>query len=99
MKKLIVATSISLTALLAGCSTQSIGIGGQTEVEPTLKETQTFFFSGIGQTQHIDAAKVCEGAHNIIKVESLESPLNIVMNTITFGIYTPRDVKIYCKAN
>lgn len=97
MKKHILA-AIAATALFAGCSTQSISVGGQTEAEPTLQKSQTFFLSGIGQTQSINAAEVCNGVENVIKVETKESPLNIVMDIITFGIYTPRDVQIYCKA-
>jgi hypothetical protein len=57
---------------------------------------EAFFISGLGQEQVTDAAKVCGGAENVIKVEAQHNFVNGLLGWITFGIYTPRDEKVYC---
>ena len=58
---------------------------------------QNFFVHGIGQTQEMNAAEVCGGAENVAKVESHMSFLNGFLGLISWGIYTPRQAKVYCK--
>ena len=82
---------------LTGCATQTYQINGDTTVQPTLDKSQTFFLHGIGQQQSMNAADICGGADKVIKVESQESFVNILLRMITFGIYTPRQSKVYCK--
>ena len=94
MKKLVV---VLFTLLFMGCSTQTCYVNGQANSSiPTQEVMQPFFVDGIGQKQAINAAEVCYGAENVAKVESQQSFLNIVLSTITFGIYTPRQAKVYC---
>ena len=57
---------------------------------------QTFFVSGLGQTQTLDAAAVCGGANKVVKVERVTSFLNGVLGILTSGIFTPYDAKVYC---
>lgn len=93
MKKII--STLALTMILGACSTQTVfvnGTGGTAKKE----DMQTFFVSGLGQTQTIDAAAVCGSAANVAKVERTQSPLNILLGLITAGIYTPFDAKVYC---
>lgn len=85
-----------LVCCVSACSTQTAVLN--TERGASSKdEMQTFFVSGIGQTQTINAAEVCGGTDNVLKVETVYSPLNWGLGLITFGIYTPRDAKVYCK--
>jgi hypothetical protein len=44
-----------------------------------------------------DAAALCEGADNIIKVAAQHTFVNGLLGLMTFGIYTPRDAKVFCK--
>jgi Bor protein len=93
MKKII--SALALTMILGACSTQTVfvnGTGGALKKE----DMQTFFVSGLGQTQAIDAAAVCGGAANVAKVERVEAPLNILLRFLTAGIYSPVDAKVYC---
>jgi hypothetical protein len=94
MKKI---TTLLLIGILSGCSTQSYNINGGAGNEPTKEKMQAFFVSGLGQTQEMDAAKICGGVEKVAKVESHMSFLNGFIGTITFGIYTPRQAKVYCK--
>lgn len=95
MKKLVFATSLAV--LLAGCSTQTYIVseqhGSQT---PTYDKMQHFFVSGLGQQQEKNASEVC-GAGNTTKIQTKQSFLNGLLGNISYGIYTPRDLIVYCK--
>ncbi len=93
MKRVILATAI---ASLAGCATQTYQIQSGGPSLPTREVSQSFFLSGIGQTQEIDAAEVCGGAKKIAKVETLISPVDGILGGVTLGIYTPKTARVYC---
>jgi len=81
---------------LSACSTQTALVNGRSS-SSSKDEMQNFFISGLGQTQTINPVSVCGGAENVIKVETVYSPLNWGLSLLTLGIYTPRDSKVYCK--
>ena len=93
MKKIIL--PLLLVATLAACTTQTALINGNTG-QLKKEEMQTFFVSGLGQTQTIDAAAVCGDASKVVKVERVTSFLNGVLGVFTSGIFTPYDAKVYC---
>jgi hypothetical protein len=93
MKKLLLPLLVVLS--LGACSTQSVLINGQ-QGRLAKTEAQTFYVSGIGQTQVLNAAAVCGGAERVAKVERVESPLNWLMETVTMGVYSPSNAKVYC---
>ena len=86
---------LSLAFILSACSTQTALVNGKGG-EKTKEEMQTFFVSGLGQTQSINAATVCGGAEKVAKVERVYSALNWGLGVLTAGIYTPYDAKVYC---
>ena len=94
MKKIILPLILVIT--LAACSTQTAYINGQTG-NLAKEDMQTFFVSGLGQTQTVDAAAVCGGANKVVKVERQTSFLNGILGLLTGGIYTPYDAKVYCQ--
>ena len=83
-------------AFLSGCATQTATVHS-TEGRLAKQEMQTFFVSGLGQTQTIDAAAVCGGADKVASVERTLSPMNWLLNFLTSGIYSPLDARIYCR--
>ena len=87
------------SAFLFGCAAQTFTINSENAEVPTSEKSQTFFISGLGQEQVTDAAKICGGAANIIKVEAQQTFINGLLGAITWGIYTPRSAKVYCKVN
>jgi hypothetical protein len=93
MKKIIL--PLILVATLSACTTQTALINGNTG-QLKKEEMQTFFVSGLGQTQTLDAAAVCGGANKVVKVERVTSFLNGVLGIFTSGIFTPYDAKVYC---
>jgi len=96
MKKAIIA-GVLAAVMVTGCAKQVHYINGSTTSDKKQSTDQTFFISGLGQTQTTNAASVCGGAANVIAVETISSPLNIVLGMVTFGIYTPREQTVYCK--
>jgi hypothetical protein len=87
--------ALLLCLALSACATQSVVLR-QGATEPRLNEMQHFFVSGLGQTQSVNAADVCGGTDRVAKVERVQSGLNILLNTLTNGIYTPNTAKVYC---
>lgn len=94
MKKLIIA--IIATMALSGCAQQTFRINDGIVENPTQVTKQTFFVQGIGQSQTIDAAKVCGGADKVVRTEVQESGMDVLLRVVTIGIYTPREARVYC---
>ncbi|SHO55082.1 Bor family protein [Vibrio quintilis] len=89
--------AILCAVLLGGCSAQTFLVNGSNGEVPTSQKSQHFFVYGIGQEQETNAAEVCGGVDKVIKVEAQQTFINGLLGVITFGIYTPRDAKVYCK--
>ncbi len=94
MKKTLVVALLSLT--VTGCAQQSFKLNNGVTVNPQETKTANFFVSGIGQSDTIDAAKVCGSADKVVKTEVQQTFVNGLLGFITFGIYTPREARVYC---
>lgn len=94
MNKLMVAAFSAI--ILSGCSQQTFRINHGIAENPTQEVKQTFFVNGIGQSQTIDAARVCGSADKVIRTEVQESGMDVFLRIITIGIYTPRESRVYC---
>ena len=94
VKKLCIIAAMSLA--LAACSTQTFNMGRINSTAPKTDNMQSFFVSGIGQEQTINAAEVCGGATKVAKVQVQQTFLNIVLTTVTGGIYSPRQARVFC---
>jgi len=87
---------VAFSLIMGGCAQQSFVMSDSDSVIKE-KYTQHFFVNGIAQEKEINAAEVCGGTEKISKVEVQETFLNGLANVATFGIYTPREARIYCK--
>ena len=98
MKKLAVAESAAvLLAGLAGCSTQTYIVSNQTASQTaSYDKMQHFFVGGIGQQSEKDTKEVCPNG-SVAKVQTQQTFLNGFLGAISYGIYSPRDMRIYCK--
>ena len=85
--------------LFSGCAAQTYHINKGAASSPTKDKMQHFFVSGLGQEVELNAADVCGGAENIIKVQSRLEFIDGFLGFVTFGIYTPRHAKVYCKSS
>jgi uncharacterized lipoprotein YajG len=96
LKILIVLVSSSF---LFGCASQTFTINGESGDVPTTQKSQHFFINGLAQEKITNAAEVCGGVDNIVKVEAQHTFMNGLLGAITYGIYTPRSAKVYCKSS
>jgi uncharacterized lipoprotein YajG len=94
MKKLMIA--VATTMMLAGCAQQSFKVKNDIAETPKQVTTHHFFVSGIGQSKTIDAAAVCGGADKVVRTEVQQTFVDGLLGVVTFGIYTPRDARVYC---
>lgn len=93
MKKLVL---MAVALALGGCATQRFDVQSSGSQTPAYDVAQTFFVGGIGQIRDVDAANVCGGAKNVQRVETQLTPANIGLNLLTLGIYSPRQIRVYC---
>ena len=85
-----------LALMIAGCAQQSFNIKNKPVAVPQKTDTHNFFLSGIGQQKTIDAAQICGGSENVVKTEVQQTFVNGLLSVVTFGIYTPREARVYC---
>lgn len=81
---------------LTGCAIQRFDVRPDTQNAPTHDDSQSFWIGGIGQSEEIDAAKVCGGAVKVQRVETQMTAGNVGLAIVTIGIYSPRQVRVYC---
>lgn len=85
-----------LALMLTGCATQKSYKTYSGNSTPDYKSSQPFFLWGIGQTQDVDIKKVCKGK-DVAAVNTTQTFVDGLLGVITFGIYTPRSVEVYCE--
>jgi hypothetical protein len=93
MRKLAIA---AIVLSLTGCALQRFDVRPETQNAPTYDDSQTFWVSGIGQSESIDAAKVCGSASNVQRIETQRTAGSVVLGLLTLGIYTPHQIRVYC---
>ena len=94
LKRLLICLAIGL--FMTSCATQSFTLQNRAAGEPAEERMQSFFLHGIGQTQRISAASICGGADKVVKVETSQSFVNILLTVMTSGLYSPRQARVYC---
>ena len=83
---------------LSGCATQQGLVSGRLEgSRPNVDLYSNFALQGIGQTDQHDVIRICGSANKVKGVEVYQSFGNILISGLTWGIYTPRTVRVYCK--
>ena len=94
MKKMVLTAAAAL--MMAGCAQQGFTVHSGNVAAPTKEVSHHFFISGLGQSKTIDAAAVCGGAEKVVRVEAQHTFVNGLLGFVTFGIYTPREARVYC---
>ncbi|WP_321150924.1 Bor family protein [Aeromonas jandaei] len=94
MKKIIF--SALVMSVLSGCAQQNFAINSGNAVAPKSELTHNFFVRGVGQAKTIDAASVCGGADKVVRVEVQQTFVNVLLDVVTLGLYTPREARVYC---
>jgi hypothetical protein len=94
MKKWMMTAVLLLS--VTGCAQQTVLIQRNSAAQPRQDVRHDFVLSGIGQQATIDAGAVCGGENNVTRIETQQSELNVLMSLVTFGIYTPRQTRVFC---
>ncbi len=93
-------TSVALlgaAVLMTGCAKQTFVMQGGTGVVAE-EGSSTFFISGLGQSDVINAGEICGGASRVVSVEAELSAIDGVLGSLSSGIYTPRTYRVTCRA-
>lgn len=95
-KYLVVCLATIMT--LSGCATQTFTIGSAIPpAQPTYENRQSFFISGLGQSQTMNAKELCGGdSSKIAKVEAEMTFVDGFLGFISMGLYTPRVARVFC---
>ena len=91
---MLLATALAL--LVTGCAQQTFTVQNKpAAVAPKETITHHFFVSELGRRKTVDAAKICGGAENVVKMFQ-QTFVNGLLGFITLGIYTPLEARVYC---
>lgn len=98
MKKLFIAF---LILTLSSCASQTFLVNPAIKREvpvgsPHFSKWSHFFVGGIGQTDFRNAADLCKENGGVGFVEAKQSFAQGFVTVVTYGIYSPRTVNIYC---
>lgn len=84
--------------MMSGCAQQGFNFKNESAGLPTKTITHHFFVSGLAQEKNIDAAGICGGADKVVRTESQLTFVDGMLHVLTFGIYTPREARVYCSS-
>lgn len=102
MRNVLSMVAVVVMILLPSCLTQRIYVADGNNIPvgmvPTYEGRQDFFIYGLAQMKVASAKEVC-GKFPILFIETEDTFIDGLITFFTFGFYTPRTVKIYCKTN
>ncbi len=87
-----------LSALfIASCSTVTVLPTGKHKVtgQPTWESSEPFFLAGLVGQGDIDVTKPC-GGQEPTQVQTQDTFVDGLLTVVTFTIYSPRTVKVWC---
>ena len=86
--------AIALLALSGACYHATIDTGMVPNGQVIEKKWAHSFIAGLIPPSEVETAAKCPSG--VAKVETQQSFLNMVANFVTFGIYTPMEIKVSC---
>jgi len=91
-------TGLALAAALvvSGCYHSIVNSGLPVSTEVHRESFKAAFIAGLVPAV-VDASSYCQG-RRWARVETQYSFLNWVVGVVTFGIFTPMDIRVYCAA-
>ena len=88
----------ALCALALGCSTVTVNPTGTQKLTsaPSFAARKHFFIWGIVGRHQVDAVAACAG-RKPVQMQSQHTFVDAVLGIVTFGIYAPRSVRLWCE--
>lgn len=94
MKKIITGLFV---LLLSACSSQTILISEKNSNNfASYEKTKHFIIGGFKQFQKVNAIEIC-GLDNVAKVQFMQSFPEWLVSYISYNVYSPYSMNIYCK--
>lgn len=100
--KILFKFSLFIALLLAtSCATQTFSVDKNVKREvpsanPHFSKWSHFFLAGVGQNDFQNASQLCKENDGVAFVEARQSFGQVILTAITFNIYSPRTMNIYC---
>jgi hypothetical protein len=93
-----IAVFCMLILSLAACSSVTVRPEGgvKDHSEPSYLDSKSFFLLGLIGEHDVDVNEVCEGAA-VTQMQTVVTGTDWIFGVFTFGIYTPRTVKVWCE--
>jgi len=79
--------------MTAGCSVQSFLVQDVQAIPPEQLEIHSYTHTG---KQEINAVQVCGNVSRVAKVQILYTPWNWMLSYLSWGVYSPLEVRIWC---
>ena len=91
----------SLLILITGCATQTFSVNPSVKREvpagnPHFSRWSHFFFLGVGQSDFKNATDLCKDNGGVSFVETKQLFVQGLIAAVSYGIYAPRLMNIYC---
>lgn len=98
MKRITALVAMAGIMFITACSAQRaiVSSKGMVKKDPTVTKTDHFIFWGLAQTKETKATDIC-GSRRVSATEAQMTFLNGLLAFITAGIYSPRDMKVFCE--
>jgi hypothetical protein len=96
MKKIFILLTI---IILSACSYQRFNFSDKQPVTYPYETKSNFFVSGIGQTDNINLKEICGSASQVETIETSYSFTDGLLTLFTYGIWSPKTYKVWCKGN
>lgn len=90
---------IVLAVMLSGCLTHTYQVQGiEVAQEPIYDEWHTHLFGGLlGLAEPVDIQDACPAG--VARIEDRVDPAQALLSVVTFFIYTPTRVRVWCSAS
>ena len=94
LKKALFLVAVSL---LVGCAQTKFHMQGRDDSAAAKYDApQHYVISGLGQQKNLDPVAICGGVDKVKRVETQITFLNGLLSSLTFGIYSPIQARVYC---
>lgn len=80
--------------LFTSCSTVEINLGGRPD-RRAITETKPFYILGIVGSHQLIMKDYCKTG--VSKIKEQTTFIDALLTGVTFGVYAPRTVNIYCR--
>ncbi len=90
--------AILVAVFITGCSSVTLRDKGTAKInsEPGYDSSKPFFLWGLAGEHHINVQKICNGSEPK-QIQSVMTFTDGFLYWLTFGIYAPRTVRVWCK--